>query len=173
MTASWTGGATEASFCTVGLDNPNNLRFCHTTSPWRHQAKLSGGVPLPFDSMLSGLFQAFAGSPVAAMYTVNAADVGAGVLVNNTSNQVSVNLVEPNTKFYDPTTELLLRFSKTFTTGKIKTNVFLNANNIFNKAAVTSRVQFVGGGRVLSSSDDQPITIQTGRALSFGMSTSF
>jgi hypothetical protein len=95
------------------------------------------------------------------------------VLTNNTSNQVTVNLIEPYTQFYDATTSLQLRFSKTFTTGRVRTRAYVNTNNIFNRAAVTSRNQFFGGNRVLGNEYLRPIAIQAGRQVSFGFQTAF
>ena len=57
MNASWTAGATENHFCTSAQHDPNRLRFCHNSTPYRHMGKLSGAGPLPFETMISGLFQ--------------------------------------------------------------------------------------------------------------------
>ena len=57
---SWGMGKQEVDTCTDGrLENPNNLRFCNNTSPWRHIFKLTGGVPLPYDFIISGNFQIY------------------------------------------------------------------------------------------------------------------
>ena len=42
---SLTSGKTQTANCTV--NNPNSLRFCDSTTPFRHIFKISGGVPLP------------------------------------------------------------------------------------------------------------------------------
>ena len=44
--ASLTSGKTHIHDCTV--DNPNSLRFCDRTIPFRHILKFVGGVPLPY-----------------------------------------------------------------------------------------------------------------------------
>lgn len=57
---SWGLGKQEIDTCTHGrLEDPNNLRFCNFTSPWRHIFKLTGGIPLPYDFIVSGDFQVF------------------------------------------------------------------------------------------------------------------
>ena len=67
--ASWTIGETTNDFCTnARMDNPNGLRFCNFSSGYRSDFKLSGGIPLPFDTMISGLFQAFAGNEILGEY---------------------------------------------------------------------------------------------------------
>ena len=171
MTASWTAGETVNHFCDGGLlENPNGLRFCHNESPYRHIAKLSGVLPLPFDTMISGLFQVFQGGPVAANYTVAAGDVGPGALVTNGSpSTVGINLIEPGTLFYDPTWTLLLRFAKVFNMGDSRTRVYMDANNIFNRTALTRFNEFFGGDGVVSDVYQRPLSVQRGRALSFGM----
>ena len=54
MTASVTAGTNKNHFCNRGnVENPNSLRFCETRMPYRPMAKLSGALPLPFDTMIS------------------------------------------------------------------------------------------------------------------------
>ena len=172
MTASWTTGKSGNHFCQGGDDSPNRLRFCDNETPYRNIVKLSGAIPLPFDTMISGLFQMFPGGSVGANYTLTEADLGPGV-INNQSGNIEVELIEPWTQFYDATTSLLLRFAKTITVGDVRTRVYMNANNIFNRAAVTRRNQFFGGAGVLGTEYQRPIEIQRGRQLSFGMQMFF
>jgi hypothetical protein len=173
MKASWTAGKTADHFCQAAQDNPNLLRFCHMESPYRHDAKLSGTVPLPWDTEISGLFQVFAGPPIRAGYRVSAADVGRPIRTAAQDNTVDVNLIQPHTVFDDTSWSLLLRFAKVMTVGALRTRVYMDANNIFNGAAITSRNQQFGGGRVINRDFFRPITIQAGRALSFGLQTTF
>ena len=71
------------------------------------------------------------------------------------------------------TTDLQLRFAKTITTGGVRTLVFMNASNIFNDLQVNTRNRFFGGGQVLNDDFFRPTLINSGRALSFGLQTSF
>jgi hypothetical protein len=66
--SSVTAGKTHTYSCTGGgvnpaggaQDNPNNLRYCDQTTPFRYIFKLSGGLPpLPFKITVSGNFQIF------------------------------------------------------------------------------------------------------------------
>ena len=173
MTASWTAGKSKQSLCdSAKLDSPNGLRFCDRQTPYRHQAKLSGAVPLPFDTMISGLFQIFQGNQVGATYQVGANDLGGPL--NLSGGTLNVQLIEPGTRFYDATTDLQLRFSKTFTmSSRVKSNVYINTSNIFNKAAITGRNEFFGGNRVIGNEYQRPVTVQQGRAMSFGVRTDF
>ena len=47
--------------------------------------------------------------------------------------------------FYDATTRLQLRFMKDMHIADWQVRVYMTADNIFNKAAVTSRNQYFGG----------------------------
>ncbi len=63
--ASWTIGRNHNDFCTSSRpENPNGLRFCENTGKFWSDFKFSGRVPLPFDTMISGLFQVFAGNQI-------------------------------------------------------------------------------------------------------------
>ena len=174
MTASWTAGKAVSDMCQAGRDDPNALRFCHTESPYRHSGKISGALPLPWDTMISGLFQVVQGSDVSANYRVGAGDVGQGVLLRNGSPYtVGIDLIEPNTLFYNPTTSLLLRFSKVITFADIRTRVYMDASNIFNGSAIKTSNEAFGGNGVVSAIYLRPRAVQAGRLLTFGMQMFF
>ena len=65
-----------------------------------------------------------------------------------------------------------MRFIKDVNVGASRLRLYVTASNIFNKAAVTARNQFFGGGGAFSPDYDRPTDIQDGRALSFGCSGS-
>ena len=172
MNASWTAGTSESHRCTSARDNPNALRFCHNSTPYRHMGKLSGAVPLPFETMISGLFQMFAGDAQGAYYRAGAFDAG-GRALNVQDETVDVQLIEPGTMFFDATTRLQLRFMKDMDIADWRVRVYMTADNIFNKAAVTRRNQVFGGGGEQNVDFHRPVNIQAGRRLSFGIQTSF
>ena len=172
MNASFTTGASENDRCTSAQDDPNRLRFCRNSTPYRHMGKLSGAVPLPFDTMISGLFQMFAGDTQRARYRVSAFDTG-GRALNLQEGTTEVQLIEPGTMFYDATTRLQVRFMKDMNIAGWQARVYMTADNIFNKAAVTSRNQYYGGEGQLNADFHRPIAIQPGRRLSFGIQTTF
>ena len=149
MTGSWTTGTTVNNFCTNAREeSPNSLRFCNNETGYRNLYKVSGALPLPYDTMISGIFQVFPGQQVLAGYSVNAADIGRPIV--NTAQAgdgtVTVALIEPGTQYDDFTTSLQLRFAKVFTLGDVRTRVYMNANNIFNDLTLNARNQFFGGG---------------------------
>ena len=170
---SWTIGENTRDFCTVGREeNPNALRFCKSSSGYRSDFKLSGGIPLPFDTMISGLFQAFAGNEILGEYQVNAADIGRPF--NNEDGNQTIQLIEPGTLYEgDMITSLSLRFSKVVTTGNVRTRIYMDASNLFNTLTILDRNRFFGGGAVANDEFFRPITLNAGRVLSFGLQTSF
>ena len=177
MTASVTAGTNKNHFCNRGMvENPNSLRYCETRMPYRPMAKLSGALPLPFDTMISGLVQMFPGAPIGATYQINAADFPALVNLGNaeeTNPNLRVNLIEPGTVFEDYTTEMQIRFSKVVTLNDVRTRFYMDATNITNRARVTNRNRFYGGGGVKNPDFLRIIDIEPGRRLSFGMQMYF
>ncbi len=178
--ASWTTGNTVNSFCTQGLlENPNNLRFCENSTGYRNDFKFSGGIPLPFDTMISGLFQVFAGNQILSNYSVAAADLGRPPVrpINASAFEtplINIALIEPGTLYEgDYITSLNLRFQKTITTGDLRTRVFMDASNLFNELAIFSRNQFFGGGTLGNDEFFRPVSLNAGRVLSFGAQLSF
>ena len=59
------------------------------------------------------------------------------------------------------------------TTGGMRTRIYMDANNIFNKARVTRRNRFYGGGGVLNADFLRVQNIEAGRVLMFGVQTYF
>jgi hypothetical protein len=175
MTASVTAGKSSDHFCQGGVsENPNLLLNCDITSPYRPMGKLSGGVPLPWDTMISGLFQVFPGIPIDATYAMNSADFpGLFFGLNNAAPVLTYNLIEPYTEFEDYTTNLQLRFSKVIRLGNVRTRVYMDATNIFNQARVTARNSFFGGGGITNPDYRRLTEIEPGRTLTFGLQSSF
>ena len=174
MQASWTAGATENDFCTdARMESPNGLRFCNNSTRYRHLFKVSGSLPLPFNTMISGLFQVFPGRQILANYQVSDPDIGRALNVGGASEYVNVGLIEPGTEYEDSTSNLQLRFTKDMAIGDRRLRVFMNASNIFNTLQITSRNRFFGGGQMLSDDFFRPITITPGRTITLGMQATF
>ena len=174
MTASFTGGMERRHFCQTGDDNPNNLVNCDTTSPFRPMGKLSGALPLPFDTMISGNFQVLAGESIGATYTITQTDYPDLYLGGqSTSPTITHNLIEPNTEFDPYRTSLQIRFSKVITVGPTRTRVYMDASNLFNQTRVTSRNRSYGGGGVKNPDFLRIIGVERGRVLTFGIQSSF
>ena len=175
---SWTAGKTHTNTCQ--FENPNSIaggqpgiRFCDTTTPFRYIYKVSGGVPLPFDAMISGVFQIYdtPGSGLAlvppyinANYAVTSAIAGYPL---TGGGSINVNLVQPNTLFNDYYKIADVRFSKTFTMGRSKIVALAEFDNLFNMSNVVT-VQEAFGANWL-----RPTSIQRGRNIRFGTQVRF
>ena len=173
--ASWTIGESSRDRCTFGREeNPNSLRFCESSSGYRSDFKFSGGVPLPFDTMISGLFQVFAGNQILGQYQVNEADIGRPLNDSGGNGTQTIQLIEPGTLYEDDyITQLNLRFSKVVTISDTRTRFYMDASNLFNQIVVFDRNRFFGGGGVPNTEFFRPINLNAGRVLSFGLQMSF
>ena len=100
-------------------DNPNSLRFCDSTPPFRTTYKLSAAYQLPWEFQLSGSFIATPGPSVNANYTVTAAIAGRPIIGSHRrrARRSRVNLIEPNTVFLDYKKQLDLRIARNFRFG--------------------------------------------------------
>jgi hypothetical protein len=172
---SLTSGKQHTNDC--DQENPNNLRFCDTTTPFRHIFKLSGGVPLKYDIMLSGNFQIYdapgAGLFVvppyfAANYVVNAANAGRTITGGQTTiTSINVNLLEPNKIFQQYYRIADVRLSKTMTLGKLRTTALAEFENLFNIRSINAVTQNYGANWL------RPASIQRGLNVRFGLQMRF
>ena len=166
LLASYTTGKNTTHFCQAAQDDPNLLRFCHTEEPYRHQLKLTAGVPLPWDTMISGTFQIYPGSSIGANFVVTAFAVGQPL--RTPTGTIELDLLEPHTKFNDSQDNLSLRFSKTFNLGgDVRLTANVDAINIFNNDSVL-RVNEGFGANWL-----RPQEIEDGRTFFLGVQVSF
>jgi hypothetical protein len=184
-----TAGKTHTFSCTGGgantgpvaaVDNPNNLRYCDQTTPFRFIYKLSGGIPLPYNITISGNYQIFdaPGSGLfllppyfAANYVVNAANAGIPVTGGQTSpGSITVNLLRPNTIYQDYYRIADVRFAKTMTLGKLHTTVLAEFNNIFNLTSINAVTQNYS---YPTSNWLRPATVQRGLNIRFGLQMRF
>ena len=174
MTASYTTGTSTNHNCTTGnVENPNSLFLCETSSPYRPLAKISGALPLPFDTMISGLYQIASGNNVRAGYVITPVDFPALDLGPNVSQRLSKELILPNSVFEDYVHTTQIRFSKVITVADVRTRVYVDVNNILNGARVTSRNSAFGGGGVFNPIYGRLNRIEAGRTLRFGVQAYF
>lgn len=169
------GGSERRPHRASAADNPvYGLRFCENESGFRNSFKFSGGIPLPFDTMFSGLLQVFAGNEILGTYSVDETDIGRPINDSGGDGLIDIPLIEPGTDYEEAITRLDLRFAKVITTGNFRTRLFMDATNLFNSVTVFSRNRFYGSGT--SGQNDEffrPITLNDGRVLAFGLQTSF
>ena len=154
-------------------DNPNGLRFCDATPPFRTTYKLSAAYQLPWEFQLSGSFIATPGPSVAANYTVTAAIAGRTIIgTTGGATTIGVNLIEPNTVFLDYKKQLDLRIARNFRFGTRRIQAFADSFNALNAGTVL-RVSETYGSNPATNQWMTPLTIMDGRYLRFGVQMSF
>jgi hypothetical protein len=168
---SFTSGKTHTNGC--AQENPNDLRFCDETTPFRAIYKLSGGIPLPYNVMISGNFQIYdaPGAGLAlvapyfrANYVVNAANAGRTITGGQTAPaSINVNLLPPNEIYQEYFKIVDVRFSKTMTIGRTRMTPLAEFDNIFNIRSINAVTQNYGSNWL------SPTSIQRGRNIRFGV----
>ncbi len=139
--------------------NPNNRRFCHQLSPFRALYKFSAGSPIPFGMYLSGSFQARPAVSQAGNYTVNSAIAGVPLTGGGT---LTVNLVDPTTRFYDYVNQLDARVARSFRLGRGRLQGFVEIFNLLNASTVLTVNENFGSTWL------RPQIIAQGRRLQLG-----
>lgn len=134
-------GQTVNENCAL-IDSPQNSRpgYCDTRPPWsaNTQVKLNGAYPLPWDTVVSGVFQSLPGIPVAASYVVTTAMAAQSLgrpFAGNVQS-VTVDIVPPQTMFENRILQMDLRFTKRFRVGKARVEGNLDLYNAFNGSAI-------------------------------------
>jgi hypothetical protein len=141
-------GRTVADRCFV-VNSPQELLYCHVVTPWSAltQLKLFGSYPLPWDIMVSAIFQNVTGPQITANDTVtnaaiapllgrNLAACGTRTLATCTAT-VTVPLIAPQTQFEDRRTQFDLRLTKILKLGagrRLQANV--DVYNVLNASSI-------------------------------------
>jgi hypothetical protein len=154
-------------------DNPNSSRFCDNVPPFRSLFKGSAAYTLPYDVQVSGSFQSRPGSSVSANYPVTSAIAGRTIYGNvGGTQQISVNLIEPNTLFLDRINQLDARVAKSFSFSRFRAQGFVDIFNVLNAGTVTS-VNTTYGANPATRTWMNPLTLLTGRTIRFGTQWEF
>jgi hypothetical protein len=154
-------------------DNPNSLRFCDSVGPFRTLFKVAGSYELPYAVQVSGSYIARPGASISANYTVTSALAGR-TIVGSTAGvaQIAVNLIEPNTMFYDYINQVDLRVARTFRFGKYRLQGLVDIYNLLNAGTVTS-LNTTFGAVQATRVWLNPQAIQTSRYVRFGAQLTF
>jgi hypothetical protein len=172
--ASLTSGKYHTHVCTV--NNPNSLRFCDTTTPFRHIFKVSYGVPVKYGINVSGNFQIydtpgsglFLSAPYfAANRVYTSAVAGQPIVTSTTGGGITINLLEPNTIFADYYKIFDMRFSKTMNVGRNRITALAEFDNLFNMRNVVAVNESYGDTWL------RPSALQRGRNIRFGIQYRF
>jgi hypothetical protein len=135
----------------VIVDSPEAGRpgFCDVRPPWSAgtQVKINGVYPLPWDVRASGVLQNLPGIPVMANYNAPnaliAPSLGRNLAACPTATgactaTATLSLIPPQTVFEDRLTQVDLRFSKGFRTGRARVSAMFDIYNVFNASTVLS-----------------------------------
>ena len=95
------------------------------------------------DVQVSGTFQSRPGGELAANWTVASALIAPslGRPLSGTTTNVTIDVLDPWTKFNDRINQVDLRVSKIFRTGRSRMNIGVDLYNVFNSSAVLTRQQ--------------------------------
>jgi hypothetical protein len=170
-------------------DNPNSFRFCDDREngvPFRKNFKVAGSLPLRWGVTMSMALQSNEGIPsrnnaVGAMYMgitrgstrypANCpAPCPAGqVILPASFNPATLNvqLVDADTIFSERITQLDLKLTKTFRTGRVSISPTVEMFNVINSDAIVSYVTT----NVLNAAYLRPNSILQGRMLGVGFLT--
>jgi hypothetical protein len=127
-------GATRPLAAAVGTMVP----FCNYSEPYRTGVKATGSYIVPkIDVQLGGTFSSLPGVGLLANVIVPNAVVtqSLGRSLSPGINSITVNMLQPGTKFGDRANDLDLRIAKLFRFGGTRSNVALDIVNTFNSNA--------------------------------------
>jgi hypothetical protein len=146
----------------VGSTVSTTSPYCHVAYGMLTQVRGLGSYTVPkIDAQVSAIFQSKPGALLSANYAVPAATVAEslGRLPSGNVTNVTVNLLEPGSRYGDRINQLDFRFAKILRFGATRTMVSLDLYNTLNSNAVlTYNNTFVPGGTWLQAN-----SILTGR----------
>ncbi|HEY7172444.1 MAG TPA: carboxypeptidase regulatory-like domain-containing protein [Vicinamibacterales bacterium] len=153
-------------------NTPRIDAYCHVSPPFsaNTQLKLNGAYPLPYDMLVSAVYQNIPGIPVTASTVFTTADVARSLgrpLSGNVAN-VTVDVIAPQTVFEDRINQLDMRFTKRFRLGGgVRLDANLDLYNVINGSSILAT-----NGRY-GSSWLTPTQVLGGRLFKFGAQLNF
>jgi hypothetical protein len=165
-------GRTATDSC-FAIDSPQATRpgYCDVNPPWsaNTQIKLNGAYPLPFDTMVSAVFQNIPGIPVTASYVVSSAVIAQslGRPLAGSVQTATIDIIPPQTMFEDRITQLDLRVTKKLRVGRARVEGTLDLYNFFNGSAILATNTRFGSAWL------QPTQVLGGRLIKLGAQVNF
>jgi hypothetical protein len=156
----------------VGSNVSTTSPYCHVAYGRLTQVRgLASYIVPKIDVQVSGVFQSKQGALLSANYAVPAATVAQtlGRAPSGNVTSVTINLIEPGSRYGDRLNQLDFRIAKILRFGRTRTMVGIDLYNALNSSAVlTYNNAFVPGGTWL-----QPVTVLTGRLMKFSAEITF
>ena len=148
ISGGWTFGRTVNVNCD-STDNPNTLRFCdqrELDTPFRHDFKVAGNVPLPLQISVSAVMLSYSGNPLNVNWQISPTTRvnGALVIPNMTESSLTIALIPPNSKFLDRWNQLDLAVKRSFKFGRREVMADVNLFNALNSGVVLGENQTFG-----------------------------
>ena len=165
-------GKTTTDSC-FAIDSPQATRpgYCDVNPPWsaNTQVKLNGAYPLPFDTMVSAVFQNLPGIPITSSYVVSSAIVAQslGRPLAGSVTTATIDVIPPSTMFEDRVTQLDVRFTKRLKVGRARVDGNVDLYNLFNGSSVLSTNTRFGTAWL------QPTQVLGGRLFKLGGQVNF
>ena len=141
-------GRTVSDSCFV-IDSPQELLNCRTVRPFRGQTqvKLNGSLPLPYDFVVSGIYQNVSGPEILADYAAQSTEIAPslGRPLAGRTRTATVPLIVPGTQYEDRVARLDLRLTKIV---RLPNRLTLQANldvyNVMNSSSIIQINQTFG-----------------------------
>ncbi len=150
--------------------NPNNLRFCEQTPPFRTLYKASGSYRLPYEIQVAGSFQARPGIRMGASYTVTPAVAGRPLTAGVAS--ITTELADPTQSFYSYVYSNDISVSRIFRFGEKRVRGFMEVFNLVNDSTIYTRNETYSANAAQNLWYN-PIDLVESRRLQFGFQFDF
>jgi hypothetical protein len=121
------------------VDSPQEKQYCEVNQAFQTQVKINGAYTWPGSVQTSVVWQNLPGVPIAATFTASNAVVAPSLTRNlaaGAGSNVSVQLIEPYTKYENRINQLDIRVARTFHFGKARAQGLLDVYNILNGSAI-------------------------------------
>jgi hypothetical protein len=156
------------TFTTINSTNP----WCHVDTGFITRVTALGSYAVPkIDVQVSGTMRSDQGSPLAALLTVPNSQIQPilGRPLSNSAPNVTVNLIQPGTRYGDRVNEIDVRVAKIIRFGGTRTNIGIDIYNLINSSAVLTYNQnfVVGGAWLTPNSVLQPRFVKFGATIDF------
>ena len=165
-------GRTVTDNCSVVVDSPQK-QFCRDTVPFsgQTQLKFNGIYPLPWNLQASATFQSLPGIPISASHVVgNAAiipslgrNLGACGSRPVCTSTVTIELMEPNTRFEGRINQVDVRLTRNFRVARARLQGMFDLYNVLNASPVLAMTTRYGSAWL------QPNQILGARLFKFGI----
>ena len=159
-------GVLQEDLIADDVDNVRGGRFCDQSAigiPFRHDFKLFGSYPLPWDFEFSGSIQSYSGAEREARWTVPSSYYPGGQRTVSST----VQLIEPGTEYFERWNQTDIAIRKLFRFDRYQMSGQMDLYNLFNGNAIIAENRTYGSGYAL------PTRILQGRLMRLALQMSW